>query len=216
MIITNYNLHSQQELFDIIHKTYLAGDHNILPFKDAKLSIQQISYRDVLPTQTFVLNDQLNNIHSIYTQLMRQGIDIFNLHGFLSYQITNVENFDSNINAASNPVFIFTPPIIEIIDNQPLLIDGQHQIRYAGDNNKPFNALLIENIAKEVYPYQLPIFGGWDAVQRFDTKLPDGFVRKQRRYPTPEMNKFFFREYPFPGHIKIMRAHSGKPEGKSR
>lgn len=182
-----------------------------MPYKDAKVSIQKLSYRDVIPTQTFVLNDQLTNIHNIYTQMMRNGINIFNLDGFLSYQIA-----PNSGTTVSDTVFVLTPPIIELIDNQPLLIDGQHRITYAGDNNMTFNALLIENIAQEVYPYQLPIAGGWDAVQRFETKLPDGFIRKQRRYPTPEMNKFFFREYPFPGYTKILRAHSGTPESHSR
>lgn len=119
-----------------------------------------------------------------------------------------------NPNGGLDSTFVFTPPIIEIIDNQPLLIDGQHRITYAADNDMLFNALIIENIAQEVYPYQLPIAGGWNAVQRFDNELPAGFVRKQRRYPTPELNKYYFREYPFPGRIKLMRAHSGKQEGR--
>lgn len=208
MIITNYKLHTKQELFDIMRRTYLSGNHNILPFKDARISLQKISYRDVIPTQTFVLNDQIANIHNIYIQMLRNGINIFDLDGFLSYQVAPA--------AMSDTAFVLTPPIIEVIENQPLLIDGQHRITYAGDNNLTFNALIIENVAKEVYPYQLPLAGGWDAVQRFETKLPDGFVRKQRRYHKPEINKYFFREYPFPGYIKIMRAHSGTPEGKIR
>lgn len=208
MIITNYKLHTKQELFDIVRRTYLAGDHNIRPFQNARISIQNLSYRDVILTQTFVLNDQIANIHNIYTQMKRNGINIFDMAGFLSYQVAPATMSDTG--------FVLTPPIIEIIENQPLLIDGQHRITYVADNNLTFNALIIENVARDVYPYQLPLIGGWDAVQRFENKLPDGFVRKQRRYPTPEMNKFFFREYPFPGHIKIMRTHTGTPESKSR
>lgn len=94
MIITDYKLHSEQELFDIMRRTCLAGDKNILPFKDSKISIETVSYRDVVPTQTFVLNQQLARIHSIRTQLMRTGIDIFNLRGFLSYK---TEPLDSAI-----------------------------------------------------------------------------------------------------------------------
>ena len=231
MIITDYKLHSQQELFDIIRRTHLAGDETILPFHDAKISIQTVSYRDLVPTQTFVLNDQLANIYNIHTQMLRKGIDIFKLRGFLSYQIDrlnsansinendqktaeNNSNIASNLNGGLDSAFVFTPPIIEVIDNQPLVIDGQHRITYAKDNSITFNALIIENIASDVWPYQLPIAGGWDAVQRFNSELPAGFVRKQRRYPTSEMNKFFFREYPFPGIIKLMRAHSGKQDGR--
>lgn len=203
MIITDYQLHNEQELLDIMRRTCLAGDNNILPFKDSKITLQTVSYADVIPTQTFVLTQQLARIHNIRTQMMQAGIDIFGLRGFLSYKTLHLDS-----------TFIFTPPIIEIVDNQPIIIDGQHRITYAKDNNIKFNALIIENIPSEVYPYQLPIPGGWDAVQRFDNELPKGFVRKQRRYSTPEMKKYFFREYQFPGILKIMRAHTGTREGR--
>ncbi|MBD5388920.1 hypothetical protein HDR63_01545, partial [bacterium] len=61
-----------------------------------------------------------------------------------------------------------------------------------------------------VWPYQMPVVDGWPAIRTFEDTLPDGFVRKQKRYPTSEQNKFFFREYPFPGQIKLQRAHTGR------
>lgn len=51
---------------------------------------------------------------------------------------------------------------------------------------------------------------GWNDVQVFDSELPDGFVRKDLRYPDKAVKKFMFREYPFPGIIKIAREHTGK------
>ena len=201
MIITDYHLHPQNELFDIIRHTYLAGDKNILPFQNTNISVQNVSYRDLVPTQSFVLNKQLANIRLIRDQMLHHNIDILKLDGFLSYQTSNLDT-----------TFVFTPPIVEVIDNTPLIIDGQHRTTYAADNNQTFNALIIENIDPSVYPYQLPLVGGWAAIKRFDDELPKGFVRKQRRYTTPEQNKFFFREYPFPGIIKLMRTHSGSNE----
>lgn len=203
MIITDYHIHSKQELFNIIRNTHLAGNKNLFPFHNSKISIQTMSWRDTVPTQTFVLNDQLSNIHKIHTQMLDKNIDIFKMDGFLSYQTDMLDS-----------TFVFTPPIIEVIDDQPLVIDGQHRITYTADNNMTFNALVIENIDRSVYPYQLPIDGGWNAVKRFETALPTGFVRKQRRYSTSEQNKFFFREYPFPGIIKLMRQHSGTRESR--
>ena len=231
MIITDYAIHSQQELFNIIRNTYLAGDNNVFPFKNARISIENVSYRDLIPTQTFVLNEQLANIHNIHRQMQQKGIDIFKMDGFLSYKTDRLDSANSinakphnsgteqpsahtNPNGGFDSAFVFTPPIIEIIENQPLIIDGMHRITYAGDNDIKFNALMIENIDEQFWPYQLPIAGGWSTVQRFDGELPKGFVRKQRRYPTPELNKFFFREYPFPGIIKLLRAHSGTRESR--
>ena len=203
MIITDYHIHSQQELFDIIRTTHLAGDKKLFPFHNSKISIQTMSWHDVVPTQTFVLNDQLRTIHKIHTQMLDKNINVFNMDGFLSYRTD-----------APDSIFVFTPAIIEVIDGQPLVIDGQHRITYTADNNLTFKALVIENIDRSVYPYQLPLAGGWAAVKRFENTLPTGFIRKQRRYATPEQNKFFFREYPFPGIIKLMRQHSGTGESR--
>lgn len=226
MIITDYTVHSRTELFDVIRKTSLLGDSSIRPFKESKLSIQNLSYRDLVPTQTFVLRDQLANIHDIYCQMLRHGVNVFLQDGFLSYKIDRLDSANyanektqettakafaatTNANGGLDSTFVFTPPIIEIIDNIPLLIDGQHRITYAADHNMTFNALIIENIDRSVWPYQLPIKGGWDAVQRFDDHLPDGFVRKERRYPGGT-HKYYFREYPFPGIIKLAREHTGR------
>lgn len=198
MIITNYKLHSQNELFDIIRRTHLAGASSIHPFKESKLTIQKVSYRDLIPTQAFVLREQLDMIDSIHNQMMAHNINVFRMNGFLTYNANDMES-----------QFVFTPPIIEVIDGQPLIIDGQHRTTYAGDNGITFNALIIENIDKQVYPYQLPLRGGWDAVQRFQNRLPDGFIRKERRYPNGT-HKYYFREYPFPGIIKLAREHTGR------
>lgn len=198
MIITDYKIHPKTELINVIRNTYLAGDHNIHPFADSKINIESVSAADLIPTQAFVLNEQLQTIDAIRRQMMTHGVDIFHQDGFLSYHIHGTQ---------SN--FVFTPPLVEVIDGLPLIIDGQHRITYAQDHNMTFNALIIQGIDKSVYPYQLPLNGGWDAVHRFDTKLPDGFVRKSRRYPGGT-HKYYFREYPFPGIIKLAREHTGR------
>ena len=202
MIIRNYTLHPENELISIIRQTHLAGNKNVKPFQESTISIQKVSYLDLVPTQTFVLNEQLETIFDIRQQMHANGIDIFKMRGFLSYCTDD------------NSVYSFTPPIVEVIDNQPLIIDGMHRIIFAADNNISLNALIIEDVPRSVWPYQLPIADGWGGVRRFDKELPDGFVRKQRRYTSPEMNKFFFREYPFPGILKLARAHSGKSDAR--
>lgn len=196
--ITDWQLHSQDELFDIIRRTHLAGDPNIHPFEQSELSIQTVSFCVLFPTQAFVFQEQINMIDEIHNQMLKHGIDTTKMRGFLSYHIDS-----------SKESFVFTPPIVEVIDNQQLIIDGQHRTVYAHDKNITFNALFIENIDESVYPYQLPLTGGWDSVKRFQDKLPDGFVRKERRYPNGK-HLYYFREYPFPGIIKLEREHTGR------
>lgn len=199
MKITNFELHSKQELIQIIKNTTLAGDNKIMPFKNSEVSIKQSDANYLFPTQKFVLQDQLQKIEFLYNWFLRFKIDISNLDGFIVYKMYNSAN-----------VYVLTPPIIEVIDNQPLVIDGQHRTKFFADKGLNFKSVYIENIAKEYWPYQLPNKNGWNDVQVFDSELPDGFVRKDLRYSDKAVKKFMFREYPFPGIIKIAREHTGK------
>ncbi|MBR5904117.1 MAG: hypothetical protein IKZ49_01125 [Alphaproteobacteria bacterium] len=199
MIIQHYELHSNQELLNIIKNTHLAGDANIKPFIQSDIKIQKARHDDLLPTQRFVLQDQINNINILYSYFLTQGINIANLDGFIVY--TTDED---------NNTYTLTPPIVEIIENQPLLIDGQHRASFFGKMNMPFNIIQINNVPKQYYPYQLPNKDGWREVLHFEDKLPENFVRKYLRYPDKATKKFMFREYDFPGLIKIAREHTGK------
>ncbi|MBQ7409273.1 MAG: hypothetical protein IJV03_01780 [Alphaproteobacteria bacterium] len=197
MKILEYSLHPEQELLNIMKNTTLRGDKNIKPFAQSDIYISEITAKDVLPTQYFVLWDQVYNIRVLNDYFMSQNIDIAKLRGFLEYKTLDAD-------------YSLTPPIVEIIDNQPLLIDGQHRATFFGKNNIPFNAIIINNVPQQYYPYQLPNTNGWKDVQYFDSALPEGFFRQKLRYQNKDAKHFMFREYPLPGIIKIVRAHTGK------
>lgn len=197
MKILEYSLHPEQELLNIMKNTTLRGDKNIKPFAQSDIYISEITAKDVLPTQYFVLWDQVYNIRVLNDYFMNQNIDIAKLKGFLEYKTLDAD-------------YSLTPPIVEIVDNQPLLIDGQHRVTFFGKNNIPFNAIIINNVPQQYYPYQLPNTNGWKDVQYFDSALPEGFFRQKLRYQNKDAKHFMFREYPLPGIIKIVRAHTGK------
>lgn len=239
MFIKDYKLHSQQELIDVIRNTYLLGDSEVFPFSSSKIYLQNVTYKDVVPTQTFVLTQQIEKIKMLYKAFLANDIDITKNNGFISFKMcekilskltdplntttfnskdsvnTNGIKYEKNgkkpvvLNGSQDKNYVLTPPIIEVVGGVPLIIDGQHRITFNGDNNMDFTALFIEDIPPEYYPYQLPLADGWNSVQRFETTLPEGFVRKERRYPNGT-HKHYFREYPFPGIIKLAREHTGK------
>ena len=200
MNIIDYDVYSSQDLFDVISRTNLLGNPDIYPFAGANTRIENVSYHDLIPTQNFVLKEQIRKIHALDRFFSVQGIDIAKNNGFITFNTTQGMGTPN----------VLTPPLVEVIDGQPLIIDGMHRVKYWADRGQSFNAVVIRNIDQSVWPYQLPTRGGWAGVQIFDNVLPDGFVRKQKRYPTPEQNKYFFREYPFPGLIKLMREHTGR------
>ncbi|MBD5401046.1 hypothetical protein HDR61_04890 [bacterium] len=198
MIIEKYELGTPRELEQIIKKTSLRGNPNAHPFERARIMMQFVKPKDMIPTKNFLFQEQFDAIDKIYTQMKRNSVDIFNLLGFVRYKLHGCDQ-----------QFIFTPPIIELIDNQPLIIDGQHRVAYAMENNLHLCVLAIENVPENMLPNQMPLVGGWDAVQRFETTMPDNFAHNPGRY-NDDRSKNFYREYPFDGITKIARGHTGR------
>jgi hypothetical protein len=149
---------------------------------------------EIIPTQRFVLKQQLDIIKKLYKTFSANGVNIFSNYGFISYETDGGR-------------FTLTPPIVEVIGGQPLLIDGMHRITCAGADGWMFLAAFIEGIPPKFLPYQMGLPHGWADVQMFESKLPDGFNQKPSRYPE-DQRKHYFREYPFPGIIKVAREHS--------
>ncbi|MDR0727133.1 MAG: hypothetical protein LBF37_03665 [Rickettsiales bacterium] len=207
--IVNYKQYSKEDLFNIIRNTSIKGDSSVFPFSDFKLSVQTISQEDLIPTQTFVFNDQIKLIQNLVRQFSKLGIDLFSLNGFVSFKTLATQQGGQNEIRKIAEEFVYSIPIVEVIEGAPLIIDGMHRATVAGKKKIPFNALFIENVPEHLYPYQLPLSGGWSAVKQFKNKLPDGFSRKERRYPDG-FHKYYFCDYPFPGIIKLAREHTGK------
>ncbi len=197
--IVDWKLYTKADLLNVMRNTYLLSDKLILPFKNSDISVGKVSRDLLFPTQKFVLNEQLKKIENLYNFFDKQGVYIPDLQGFLSYKVRNVATD-----------FVLTPPIVEVIEGKPLLIDGMHRSFFFGNKNLKFNAIFIEGIEKQYFPYQLQNPKGWDDVIVFDKTLPLGFVRKDMRYEDKEKKKALFRQYPFPGVIKIVREHSGR------
>ena len=200
MNITEYQVHPFRDLYRVIQQTHLMGNPDIHPFATADIQLEHVSYADLVPTQNFVLKSQLKRIRDLHFLFASYGIDLAKILGFVAFKTAE----------GGGTPYVFTPPLVEVIDGQPLIIDGMHRATYCGHMGKTFNALFIRQVDSSVWPYQLPTRDGWTSIQIFDDVLPDGFVRKQKRYPTSEQNKYFFREYPFPGLIKLMREHTGR------
>ena len=192
MKITKYKLHGNDELIRVMKNTTLRGDSDIKPYANARITIQTAHKNDIVPTQRFVLQEQLDTIANLSQAFRKKGVDILRNNGFITYLLGQNR-------------FTFTPPIVEVINGEPLLIDGMHRIIHAG--NRPFSAIFIEGVPAEFLPYQIGLEHGWGEVVTFKSEVPRGFPRKERRYPR-DVQRYFFREYPFPGMIKIIREHS--------
>ncbi len=109
--------------------------------------------------------------------------------------------------------FPILPPIIERFDSienksgtfvhqqdSCLIIDGMHRV-YAAKLSG-LHEITCVIASKPDWPYYaLPNEDGWDGVQEIRGELPDGFVKKRYRLPTPGEYKGLYRDFNsvFPG-----------------
>ncbi|MDR1476527.1 MAG: hypothetical protein LBI17_00145 [Rickettsiales bacterium] len=186
----------QEDLLDVMRRTALRGFPGVLPFADSKIYTAECAKGDLLPCQFYMMRPQLDKVAEIVAHFRAEragmGIDLLHNDGFVVYESDGRE-------------YAFTPPIVEIVDGEPLLIDGIHRTIFAG--KRKFTAVFVENVPPEYYHYALPNDNGWNDVSMLDGDvLPEGFARKKLRYPM-ESYKKWFREYPFPAATNIKRAH---------
>ena len=179
------------------HNTVLFGNADMQPYLDADISVKTIRQNDIIPSQTYIYTGQLEFLQGLDEYLQKHhGIDFLNQKGFITYDIDDVK-------------YTLYPPIVEIIDGKPLLIDGMHRVTYAARKGSPFTAVFVKGIWRDCKPSNLPSPLGWDGAREFGdfkAEAPADFIKRYKRYPTPEEYKYYFRNYRFPGQTKIMRV----------
>jgi hypothetical protein len=193
----------QENLLDVMRRTALRGFPNVLPFAQSKIYTAECSKYDLFPCQLYIMRPQIDKVAEIVTHFRKNrtgggGMDLLRNDGFIVYE-------------SNGRQYAFTPPIVEVVEGQPLLIDGIHRATFAGRTKSKFIAVFVENVPPEYYHYALPNENGWRDIVNFSSStLPEGFARKRLRYPM-DVFKRWFREYPFPAATNVSRTHDGKP-----
>ncbi|MCL1785798.1 MAG: hypothetical protein FWG39_01440 [Alphaproteobacteria bacterium] len=179
------------------HNTVLFGNADMAPYLDADISVRTVKQSDIVASQTYVYTSQLEFLAELDRQLQENhGIDFLNQKGFITYEIDGVR-------------YTLYPPIVEITDGKPLLVDGTHRITYAARQNKPFTAVFVRGVSKDWKPSTKESPAGWAGIREFEdfkAEAPADFIKRYKRYPTSEEYKYYFRHYRFPGQTKIMRV----------
>lgn len=185
-------IHYSKEKFvnDLRNKTTLLGFPNFYPYKDSYIYLQTYNIRDLLPTSHYVLKSQLSKLIQLKKDLHNEGLDIFHLDGYATF-------FKDNENIA------VTPPIVEIFQDKPLLIDGIHRVLLSDIYNTDIQCVVVKN-AKPV-TYAIANKNGWLDVQIFENKVPDGFKTRNHRYG--DNYKDLSRVYNLEGKIFFKREH---------
>ncbi|MDR3208761.1 MAG: hypothetical protein LBT45_02835 [Rickettsiales bacterium] len=197
MQIISYDIRKKNDLINYLkHNTVLFSNPDIQPYLDAKISVCSVRQDDLLPTQTYVYFEQLNVMRELDEYFGSNGIDFVSQEGFITYR-----TFESE--------YTLMPPIVELVNGRPLLIDGMHRVTYVGrkDKNRPFKAVIVSGVSKDLKPSVLSLPDGWSNISEFGPGgAPDGFVKRFKRYGDDKAYKYYFRKYQFPGNVKIVRS----------
>ncbi|HDL08435.1 MAG TPA: hypothetical protein ENG35_06835, partial [Desulfobacteraceae bacterium] len=93
---------SEQELIDRLRKLTMLEDKETKPYEKTFISMENICIDDLFPPQRYVLKSELMKVRELKWRLEEQGIDIFNLNGFIRVKL------DGN----REPIDLL-PPVVE-------------------------------------------------------------------------------------------------------
>lgn len=163
-----------QSLLEAVRSTQTL-DGGIEIYKNAKINLCQFDPCDLYPTAKYVLLDNLSRIANFYSEFHPFGVDILNL--------TRIVHL---------PGIVIGPPIVEISDGVPAIVDGIHRCWFARENGLPITVVLVENSDPEYPLISFPVT--WGDVLVYKTAPTDPKLRRDLR-PTIEDKSESLRKY---------------------
>jgi len=165
---------------------HLKNRPDLTIYKNAKITLKEnVNTKDIIFSQYYVLEKDLEEISDCRAALLEYGVDIFRLKGFV--QVTSLNKNNNHLQ-----VFDVLPPVVEISvadGGIPLLNDGMHRLYLAHMANSPINAVFIEDFDLNYPYYALPNLEGWKNVSRCE-QVPD--IKKNYRI---KEYKTLFRDF---------------------
>ena len=174
MNITQVKHFSSQELIKRLENVTMLTSPHTYPYRDVFISLEKISTDYLAPPQNYVLVDELKKVRLLKWALQEQGVDIFNLNGFVKIW------FDG----ADAPIDLLPPVVEESIESDGSVLhvinDGMHRLYMARMEWVIPQVVFIRGIPKDLPYYAFPLRDGWDDVVVVE-ELPEGFLKKWHR-----------------------------------
>jgi len=134
------------------------------PYEYADIGQERIDPSNVRPTAKYVLRSNLAIIESLDKELLKQGIDIFDLKGVVKIDDNNY----------------ICPPILELWKEEPyngihVVVDGAHRLYIARKRGIKVNCVIISGEISSMLPV-LPLSGWHEVVEQ------DAVPKDKRNY----------------------------------
>jgi hypothetical protein len=121
-------------------------------YQNARIEIRDFNPDEVYPTAKYVLKGNLENLEALQTMLDNEGVDIFNLDCVH-------EGLDG---------IIIAPPVVELSDGVPAIVDGQHRFYMAKQQGRRIKAIYVEGADENIPVISYPV--PWSEVKEYDIK----------------------------------------------
>jgi len=192
------------ELMKRLRKVTMLEDKKTRPYRDAFISLENISTDDLYPAQRYVLIDELEKVRMLKWRLEEHGYDLFNLNGFVRIKIRGV----------ADPIDVLPPVVEEYIEHNGRIVhiinDGMHRVYAAYLEWVVPQVIYVRGLPKELPYYSYPIpERDWRAIEMIKDKhsIPEHFVKKWHR---TEHNKQLYRNF------NSAFTNVGGPRGKGK
>lgn len=182
--VEKFNL---EELIRNLRRVTIYNRPEVSIYARAKITYIRRKAEELSPCQRFVLKPSLERIHQTEFELMKHGVDPFNLNGYVRIWFEG-----------SDKPTDYLPPVAEWSEEEQgyLVNDGFHRMYSAYLGSKNIGVILISGI-DAAFPnpsYPVPGLTPWEKLTAFNSEaeIPGGFIKRWYRVEDP---KTLFRDY---------------------
>jgi hypothetical protein len=171
------NFTPTDQLIEQVRNTTMLTDKSIYPYKDADISVKEMSIDDFLPTQLYILKDHLETQKELRQSILDKGHDTLRLYGSVMLKNAGV-------------LIGMMPPIVENdYEFGPCLLDGTHRAYLARQLGlKSLGVLYISGVLRETPMIALP--NQWNELIEYDT-IPTDKSKKKRYRNLPDKYNYY-------------------------
>jgi hypothetical protein len=174
------------ELVKRLRNITMLEDETTKPYEAAFISLENICVEDLNPAQRYALKDELLKVRKLKWELEKQGIDLFNLHGFIRISLAG----------QNEPIDLLPPIVEEYIERNGRIVhiinDGMHRVYLAYLEWVIPEVVFVRGLPKDLPYYAFPIpERDWTKIELMDD-IPDTLIKKWHRI---SQNKKLYRNF---------------------
>lgn len=174
MQIKRVEMHNSDELIKRLRQVKMLKRPEISVYHNALISLEYLSTNCLYPAQRYVLVQELNKVRQLKWELLKHGLDLFSLNGFVKVWFEDAED----------PIDLLPPIVEESIEKNGHVVniinDGMHRIYLARMEWTVPQVVFVRGIPKDLPYYAYPNPDQWQGIELMDS-LPEGYVKKWHR-----------------------------------